>query len=259
MTTQTLAYAQARIQSRFGQRVDENVWLRLHNIRDLGSYLQTAQQTPLRPWVLGISTTHSSHEIELTLRQKYRHHVEEVAGWMPPGWRAPLRWVRRLADLPVLQYLVAGGEPLDWMRSDPEFGDFTADDPLMRVHAMRDAGCWPLIDSWQQDGSMLPGWQKQWLRMRPKNRFYESGLRRMDRLLLEQMQQQGRQQTTPLPTDYQAFGDRLRKVFRRYAFEPAGVCAYLAIVAVDLHRLRSDLMQRLFFVDASGLPGDLPL
>ena len=45
------AYAQVRLQSRFGQRADEHVWLRLHNILDLASYLQVAQQTPLRPWV----------------------------------------------------------------------------------------------------------------------------------------------------------------------------------------------------------------
>ena len=68
----SIAYAQTRIQSRYGERADASVWLKLHNIYDLGSYLQTAQQTPLRPWVLGLSSTHSSHDIEEVLRQKYR-------------------------------------------------------------------------------------------------------------------------------------------------------------------------------------------
>ena len=74
-----IAYAQARIQSRYGRRADAGVWLKLQNIHDLGSYLQTAQQTPLRHWVLGLSSSHNSHEIELALRQKYRHHIDEVA------------------------------------------------------------------------------------------------------------------------------------------------------------------------------------
>jgi hypothetical protein len=47
-------------------------------------------------------------------------------------------------------------------------------------------------------------------------------------------------------------------VFRRSAFQPAAVCAYLAIVAIDLHRLRSDLMLRLFFQDVHDLEQGLP-
>jgi predicted Zn-dependent peptidase len=50
-----------------------------------------------------------------------------------------------------------------------------------------------------------------------------------------------------LPTDYDLLTNSLRIIFRRYAFQPAAICAYLAIIAVDIHRIRSDLMQRLLF------------
>ena len=253
-----IAYAQARIQSRYGERADAGVWLKLHNIYDLGSYLQTAQQTALRPWVLGLSSTHSSHDIELALRQKYRHHVDEVASWMPANWQRSLQWIRRLADLPLLQYLLAGGEPLEWMKSDPEISDFTADDPQQRVQAIREAGNGALVDSWQRSGSMLPGWLLQWNSLHPKSMYHDRGLKPLEKLLQQQMQLETTQQGIALPTDYEIILDRLRLIFRRYAFQPAAVCAYLVIVAIDLHRVRSDLMQRLFFQAGQDIEEGLP-
>ena len=248
-----LAYAQTRVQSRYGRRADSGVWLKLHNIQDLGSYLQTAQQTALRPWVLGLSPTHNSHDIEQALRQKYRQHVDEVSGWMPVKWQKPLQWIKCLADLPTLQYLLAGGEPLEWMKSDPSVSDFTGDDLQLRVQLIRNAGNEALVDSWQKNGSILSGWLSQWNSIRPKSIYVERGVEPLEKLLLEQMQLQTMQQGATLPTDYENMFDRLRLVFRRSAFQPAAVCAYLAIVALDVHRLRSDLMLRLFFQDVKDI------
>jgi hypothetical protein len=252
------AYAQTRIQSRYGERANANVWHRLHNIHDLGSYLQTAQQTPLRHWVLGLSSTHSSHDIELALRQKYRRHVDEVAGWMPVGWQVPMRWIKRLGDLPVLQYLAGDGVALEWMKSDPDIRDFTADDSSLRMQALQQSRGRVLLASWQQSGSMLPGWLSQWNRMRPRSKHFDPGLKHMEKVVHQQLHLQAKQQGVALPTDYELMTDQLRKVFRRYAFQPTAVCAYLVIVALDLHHLRSDLMMRLLFLRdqdaAQGLP-----
>jgi hypothetical protein len=247
------AYAQVRIQSRYGQRADAGVWHKLHNIQDLGSYLQTAQQSALRPWVLGLSATHDSHDIELALRQKYRQHVDEVAGWLPTRWQEPIRWIKRLVDLPTLQYLLAGGEPLGWMKSDPELSDFTADDPQLRVQAMIQAGNKALVDSLQQNGSVLSGWLSQWNSIRPGSLKVERSLRPLEKLLHEHIRHQAEQQGKALPTDYDQLLDQLRLLFRRHAFQPTAVCAYLAIVAVDVYRIRSDLMQRLFFPSGHDL------
>lgn len=252
-----IAYAQTRIQSRYGERADTSVWLKLHNIHDLGSYLQTAQQTPLRHWVLGLSSNHSSDDIELALRQKYRRHVDEVAHWMPNEWQKPLQWIKYLADLPVLQYLVAGGEPLDWMKSDPDITAFTADDPQVRLQSFQQAGNMRLLESWRQSGSMLTGWLSQWNRVRPKSVYFEKGLQSLEKLLHQQMQYQLKYELA-LPTDFEAILDQLRLNFRRYAFQPAAVCAYLAIIAIDVHRIRSDLMQRLYFQNEPDLAQGLP-
>ena len=252
-----MAYAQARIQSRYGERADASVWLKLHNIHDLGSYLQTARQTPLNPWVMGLSPTHSSDDIELALRQKYRQHVDEVAGWMPPGWRKPLQSIKRLTDLPGLQYLVASGEPYGWMKSDPDIEAFTADDPSARLQALHRGGNRMLAEAWQQQGSLLSGWLAQWKRLRPQSSNFEKGLHALENLLRRRLQHQLRHDDAS-PVDYETLLDQLRLIFRRYAAQPAAVCAYLAIVAIDCHRIRSDLMQRLYFQYEADLALGLP-
>ena len=267
MTGQSnFAYAQVRLQSRFGQRADQHVWLRLHNILDLASYLQVAQQTPLRPWVLGVGSSHSSHQIELALRQKYRHHVDEVASWMPADWRVPLLWIKRLADLPALQYLLGDGDgdALDWMKVDPDISEFTIDDSTLRLQAMRVAGCDSLVQAWQQGDTMFAGWLAHWKKVQPRAPVLNKGLQNLEKLLHQQLPMLSRQrytgnEATALAADYYAITDNLRVIFRRYAFQPAAVCAYLAIIALDIHHLRRNLIQRLLFQDDAEFAQELTL
>jgi hypothetical protein len=263
--TAGMAYAQARIQSRYGSRADATVWLKLQNIHDLGSYLQTAQQTPLRHWILGISATHSSHEIELTLRQKYRGHIDEVANWVPASWRRPLHWLKRIHDLPAMQYLATGGTPLEWMKKDPDLADFTDASQGVRVQAMREAGCSSLVDALHRDGNLLEGWMREWHRIRPRSKHRDQGFAELERLVYQLILSQTRAHTHAhseddvLPADYDAISKRFRRIFRRHAFQPASVFAYLAIIMIDLHRIRSDLIQRHLFADTRLHTEDLPI
>jgi hypothetical protein len=241
------AYVQTRIQSRYGSRAKTEVWLKLHTIDDLGSYLQVARQTQLRPWVLGINSTHSSHSVELALRQKYRQHVDEVARWMPSAWQGPVQWIKRLADLPLLQYLAAGGEPVKWMSSDPAINGFTMEDPALRLQAMRDAGCTKLVEAWQQDDLLIAGWLRHWNSLCPDIKAFKQGLQQMELLLHSHNHLSARQADTGLAAGYADLENRLRTIFRRYTFQPAAVCAYLASIAIDVQHVRSDLMQRMLF------------
>ena len=105
---------------------------------------------------------------------------------------------------------------------------------------------------------MLAGWLAQWNSMRPASMHMDQGLKALEQLLHEQIQLQVKQQNVTLPGDYEILLNKLRLIFRRYAFQPAAVCAYLAIVALDLHRIRSDLMQRLYFQAGEGFAEGLP-
>ena len=116
-----------------------------------------------------------------------------------------------------------------------------------------------MVESWQQGGSVLSGWLLQWHSLLPKSIHFNPGLQRLEQLLHERLQLQSKQQGIALPADYETMLDHLRLIFRRYAFQPAAVCAYLVIVAIDLYRVRSDLMQRLFFLHDKDVEVDLPL
>lgn len=259
----TFNFAQVRLQSRYGQRADERVWLSLYNTLDLASYLHTAQQTPLRSWLLGIDAEHTVHEVELALRQKYRNHVDEVAGWLPAEWQPSFHWIKYLHDLPVLRYLLDGGRPQRWMKTDPALSNFIADDVNERMQAMRRSGCGCLVTAWQQGNPMLLAWLDQWEKLWPGNNDHEVGMRRLTRYLRARLLK-GKQSyyqgvdigNSVVGEDSEALTADMAVMFRRYAFQPAAVGAYLAIIASDLLRIRSDLMQRLLFPGTVSLNGE---
>ncbi len=250
-STVSFAYAQARLQARFGERPDEHVWLRLHGNGELGSYLQAARQSTLRKWVLGISPTHDSHDIELALRQKFRSHVDEVANWLPQPWRAAVQWTRCLPDLPALQHLLGGGVPAAWMRRDPLLASFIDADAMLHLRTQHAADCTRLAEQTAQDETLLQGWLRHWHELQPKTTFadarFKQSMKHLQTLLHAQLSPQ-RDATTPMLRE--ALAHRLSTAFRRYSFQPASACAYLALTAFDLERLRGDLVQRALFSTA---------
>ena len=48
---------------------------RLQGTGDFANYLQLAQQTALRPWVVSMHAGQDSSEIEQVLRRQYRQHI----------------------------------------------------------------------------------------------------------------------------------------------------------------------------------------
>lgn len=249
--TAVFAYAQARLQARFGERPDESVWLHLHGIGELGSYLQAAQQTSLRQWVLGLDPSRSSHEIELALRLKFRRHIDEVAGWMPERWRAALKWIKCLPDLPALQHLLAGGYAADWMQYDPALVDHTGENTMLRLQSAHQSNCIALPEGWRQGDPLFHGWLRRWRELLPKTgpatTEFGQGLSHIENLLIAQI---APSQNTYTPQLREELAVKLRTAFRRYRFQPATCCAYLALTALDIERLRGNLLQRALFSTA---------
>lgn len=247
-------YAQARLQARHGARADELLWRRLAAINDFTSYLQAARRSALRPWVLGIQVTESSHSIELHLRQQFRRYVEEVARWLPARWRNSTRWLKRLPDLPALQYLMSGGAARTWMLEDPELRSFASENLALRVEAMRNSDVAPLLAGWRRGVPLAESWIEHWQRLWPVQPATGRGLDWLVRLLLHHIQTlhaSGAAATETLRGDVER---RLTLAFRRYSLEPAAACAHLALIALDLEKLRGELAWRLLFAPAGETP-----
>jgi len=246
------AYAQARLQARHGNRPTEQLWQRLAGAGDLANFLQQAQRTSLRPWVLGMQATQTSHALELSLRQRFRGYIEEVASWLPGHWAAVVHPAKHLLDLPVLQFLLHGETAPPWLPGDAALRPFASENRASRREALHEAGRDYLVIAWQQGTPLSLAWLEHWQHQWPASRGFAAGLTYLGRLLRRYLEE--------ALAGHTAAGDRLRQplvaglghAFRRYSCEPAAACAHLGLVALDLEKLRGELLQRALFAETAG-------
>jgi hypothetical protein len=243
-------YAQSRISARFGDRPDEVAWRKLEHVREFASMLDTARNSAFRVWIGGISEVSTPHEIEATLRAHWRSHVDEVAGWVPEPWRGAVTWCAVVPDLPVLAYLARGYPALAWMRDDPIFRDIADTDAGACPAALGAGPLAPLAAGWDEPGRIANLWRAEWERRAPP-----SG----DRMMLAEIGSAMSRHLTafhdPAVKDgwplRRALAARLTLLFRRSMLEPAAVFAYLALIALDLERLRGEFLRRAAFPNLS--------
>jgi hypothetical protein len=241
------AYAQARLQARHGMRPDERLWRRLESIGELANYLQHARTSALRPWVAGLNSEPGAHDIELALRRHYRRTVDEVARWMPPGWREAVAWVRRLPDLPVLQYLLSGAAAPDWLHGDPELRPYAPETPAARLLALQSSDCAVLLSGWQRGEPLVASWVGHWRSLWPRAPRFAAGLETLVRLLRRQLGALSLYTGGASAPLLDVLRREFNTAFRRYSFQPAAAAAHLGLVALDAHRLRDQLLQRALF------------
>ncbi|HBE93109.1 MAG TPA: hypothetical protein DDW55_11525 [Gammaproteobacteria bacterium] len=243
------AYAQARLQARHGQRPGEQVWRQLEGVGDLANYLHVVRRSPWRHWVLGMNGSRDSHDTEQLLRSRFRSYVDEVAGWLPPDWKEPIKWVKRLPDLPALQYLLAGNTAPDWLLKDPMLSNFAIEHRELRLDAFRQSDCAQLAAAWQKGSSLPVAWLEHWQQLLPANALKDAGTRHMIKLYRNQLTPSA--DLTAADTYHQRYRleTQFKALFRRYSFQATAAFAHLGLVALDLEKLRSGLVRRAIFPD----------
>lgn len=241
----TFAYAQARLQARYGQRPRAGDWNRYTATPDLDALLQALRSTPLARWVDRLGSNPDLHAIERHLRDAWCRDVDEVAGWQPPPWRDSVGWLRWIAYLPGLEKLARGGRPPAWMRDDPVLGPIVARELRERAAALARTPLAPLARGFSRPHDVVTAWRTHWTRQWPEGHTgrepLESLLRatsRQRRQLLELPENAG---TTEALTHLEG---RFQWCFRRNPLGPAAAVAYLGLVALDLRRLRGALAVR---------------
>lgn len=254
MNTRVFAYAQARLQARHALRPGAADWRLLAGVGDAVHFLQVARRTRLRPWVLGLQGEQDSHLIELTLRRQFQDYAGEVLHWLPPPWNRSSAWFMRLPELPAIQHLSSGAEPLAWMRGDPRLVVFTRGDREQRLLSLQHSDCAPLVKDWQRGESIAGAWFSHWRTLWVDDRAGHEGLEQLTALVQRSLQGMA----TGNGGDFQAHRERLLKqlsaLFRRYAFQPAACYAHLALTALDLLTLRGELLQRVLFPAVRVVP-----
>lgn len=249
------AYAQARLQARYGERPQPLVWQQLDSVVDFALYLEQARGTPLRPWVASLTPSTPVHELESRLRAALRALIDEVAGWLPREWGPAVRWTTQLACLPVAQHVARGAQPRPWMRRDDSLAPWLAASPegtdgrpagasARLRQAARQEGAW-LTDAW------LAEWRGLWPPMDPGHR---RSLERLAQLVRSHLLGFARVAPERAWAQRRALQLSLQRGFRGAAFEAAAAFIYLALVALDLERLRAALVGRALYPQGRLLP-----
>ena len=241
------AYVQVRLQARHGARPDEALWRSLQGTSDFANYLQLARHTPLQSWVRTLDPGQSSDEIEAELRRLFRRHVDEVAGWVPPAWRPAVVWVRRLPDLPALQHLLSGEPVPAWLQDDAELRDMGCLAIDSRLEAMQHSDCNVFLMASQTGESLTDAWLNHWRRLWPGTARQNQALEKLADSLHRYLRVLQADSCESVQTRCEVLHVQLVGAFRRYSFQPAAVFSSLALTALELARLRGDLLVRQLF------------
>jgi len=252
----SIEYAQARLQARHGQRADEAAWQRLETAREFVALLDAARSSPLRAWVVGLTPYSGAHEIDTVLRTHWRATVAEVAAWMPRAWQPALAWCALLPLLPALQHLARGGAVAPWMRSDTDLRELCTVAAAERLAVMAAGPMAALAPAWRAPQPFAAVWQQAWAAHLPRPL-------RADGDSLQAVVQTVRAhasafavapagQGRPLRRALQA---RLALLLRSCAVEPAAAFIHIALCALDLERLRGELILRAVFTPAMPAGG----
>lgn len=248
---QAFAYTQARVQARYAGLPLEADWRRISGTRGLGGWLEEARGGPLKHWVKGFSAASDVHDLEAGIRKLLLAEIDAVAGFVPEPWRAAVHWTRWLALLPVLERIGAGAELPAWVRRSPCIAALLDEAGAAQPARLRRAGLAALLTT-DPPQPLAQRWGLLWRARWPDSAG--PGAAQLDALaarLARHLDAFRRSDPARAWTLRQQLRERLQTEFHRLGLAPAMPFIYLALVALDLERLRRALLDRALFPESS--------
>lgn len=243
-------YTQTRLQARHGMRPDDHTWALVESQKDLAGYLQSARQSRLAPWVMGLQSNDASHLLESVLLKHFRNYIMEVMVWVPSSWRRSVGWIVCLSYLPILQHLLSNNTAYSWMLEDPRIKLATGSDLEQRIAHISQSEFSPLLKYWNPDVHILDAWMRHWSTLCPQQKRKSSAsfdsflnLLTTHRDVFQQLSVDRTWQQRKL------LARKATVMFRNYAYQPVNVFVHLLLVALDVERLRGGIIQRRLFDD----------
>lgn len=239
-----LAYLQARVQARHGDRPSPEEWRLAESSADLSHYLEALRRTALKRWLGDINHELPPEALERQFRAAWRQAVDEVAAWGPEAWRAAIEWLRWLPDLPVIDHLLRGGAVPPWLRADPALKDIAYEEPQRRLEAIGEHALGPVLGTVPGTGP-VEGWLAEWRRRLPRS----AGAQReeLDDLVGQIQAHLEAMRASPEPHGHALRGTFARhhaRRFRREAGTMAAVLSHLILDGLELERVRAGVMSR---------------
>jgi hypothetical protein len=237
MTDPRHAYAGARLHARLARRPGAAQWGALDASRTADHYLDVLRagrwlRVPEGALAADVDAR------ERWLRDAWRKSCAEVATWYGTAHAPAFEWLAVLADLDALERLRAGAALPAWIEDDPWLGTLAHGAPNARAARLAGTAAAPFRGAWTGRRPLLAAWHERWRALWPDA---EPRTRRALREL----------EATVVAAA--ALGARARRdaveaaahrAFRRGAGTPAAGVAWLAIVALQLERVRGGLAAR---------------
>lgn len=240
----SLEFAQARIGARRGRCADEALWQRLETTRDLAGVLEIAHGGGLAPWVEGLAATAAPQAIEQQLQRRWVEQVHELADWMPPAWHDAVAWCAVLVELPRALHGARGQAAPAGLDADPQDRASPAGPAARSALAMERAAL--LEHAASEPGPLLDAWLAAWRRCAPaggdraeiERQFATCRARHVAALSSS---------GADAPTQRRALQARLVLLLRRATLQPLAAFVHLALLALEMQRLRAELVGRAAF------------
>lgn len=238
-----IAYLQARLQARHGDRLAADDWRVAEASTDLSHYLDAIRRTALRRWVADIDHEMEPEAIERALRAAWRDGIDQVAGASPEEWRPAVEWLRCLPELSAIEHLLRDGKVPPWMRADPVLREFAFDEPQRRREALAET---PLL-AVSREGAphVIDAWLAEWRRRLPRcNASQQGELEELVETILHHLEAMRAAAEPDGRALRSTLAERVVRRFRRGAGTATALFSHLVLDGLEYERVRAGVMTR---------------
>lgn len=248
----SLEYAQARIGARHGRCADDALWRRVEHVRDFTGLLDLMRASPLGRWTSGLLPASDAHAIEATLRARWREEAAAVTDWMPEPWHDALQWFASWPDLVVVAHATGGGTRWPWLESDLVYREF---DAMRSGRSAERGGPEALLRSQAALAAhhdAVSAWCREWHRRMPRGAMRDENVQALATTLSRERAASASGAAPGSALRRRALQERLRTLFRAATLSPALAFVHLALEALEVERLRGELVLRATFPAAAA-------
>jgi hypothetical protein len=237
MTDPRHAYANARLHARFAQRPGAGQWGALAASRTPEHYLDVLRAGHWLRVPEGALVADADAR-ERWLRDAWRQSCAEVAAWYGPAQVPVFEWLAVLADLDALERLRTDPVPPAWTRDDARLAALAQPTPALRAEQLAATPYAPLVDAWRGGGPLVDAWRERWHALRAAADV------RAQSVLLELEAAVVAASALGAGARREAIEAAAHRAFRRGAGTVAAAVAHLAVVALQLERVRGGVVAR---------------
>lgn len=175
--------------------------------------------------------------------------MNSLASWIPARWQDALLWFTTLPDLPAVTYLLRGGPAFAWMREDLILRPIATTDSDARLQVLAATKLSPLANSFAEDGMPITDWISHWRSLWPGKTTEQTGLDALVQIFsnyLDFLRSAASSGETASKQD--SIENQLARMTRSHRQQPAAMFSFVGLLALDLQRLRGELVRRALFV-----------